>query len=265
MAMISKSESIHRVNQYLSAREAGLYLNDFIRFSTHDMCGVERRALAAANSMSCRASGVVVGSKSMSVTGPRAEVGMSTISPIGAMVDSIRSQIRSKRADAAYVDHRTVIDIRLERVRSLAHGALAKSKAAKTTKSTPVIKCRKPLPLQGRIQVQQDGGLVYLPPTWEAKVYNEGIAIADMVGNDKCLVVTAERQSSAFLREMGVTHYEVTAMRIGVKAKALQGYAFKVNIGGTDVAVYHDNFNRGASLISAMIEDAFHAELEKVQ
>lgn len=265
MSVVRNLEAALSAEKYLFARAGGLYLNDIILASTHGLSGAARRALAEASSISSFANGIKIFSKSMPDIGRSAERGLTYTSSVGSMVKSLRSRIQTDRAEARRVDKRSIIDIRLDKIRTLAGASVEKSGKCKTTKSTPVLRCSKQLPNGGRIHTGHDGGLVNLPPTWKAKVYDEGIAIADMTGGDKCLVVTAQRKTSTFLAEIGVTVHEVTAMRLGVSTRSLEGHVFSSVIGDSRVTVFHEFFNRGVAIIKAMIEEAVHNELEKVQ
>lgn len=131
------------------------------------------------------------------------------------------------------------------------------------TKAYPSIRCqhnRKPAVIE-----DDNGGVAVLSVNWMRSVHRNGIAICDIGNGDKALLVRAKHYPSVFLAEMGVTCFEAEGMRLGVKARRVEGYAFHVKLAEKDHAVLNPNFNRGVAMIKTIIDEAFHTELGKVQ
>ena len=89
---------------------------------------------------------------------------------------------------------------------------------------------------------------ITVPYHWNETVFKRGI---DMVSSGKDVLFTAcaKRKSSAYLEnEYDVYLFEATCVKVGRSPKTFTGYIFKPRF-GTVSPVFHEDFNRGVSLL----------------
>ena len=89
---------------------------------------------------------------------------------------------------------------------------------------------------------------ITVPYHWNETVFKRGI---DMVSSGKDVLFTAcaKRKSSAYLEnEYDVDLFEATCVKVGRSPKTFTGYIFKPRF-GTVSPVFHEDFNRGVSLL----------------
>lgn len=115
-----------------------------------------------------------------------------------------------------------------------------------------------------RVMCRKNGGMVYklrgntevvVGPMWRRYVRDNDIAIVEWK-NKPTFIVSARRKSSTFLAEDGIAVWDAYGYTPSGTAPCSQGFVFKADVTNGRIALFHEDFMRGAALIRKRVRNA---------
>lgn len=180
---------------------------------------------------------------------------------ISDYAQDLRNTVRNHRGERRYKTGRSVIHNVMWDTRTLASdavGEIVKRGHVEVIPSCDVV-YRGAGKGSGRLHGKWE---IALGPNWKRRVYDKGIALAD-TASGRVFIMQATPKSSAFLRDEGITVFDVEAYVSSASGGAQTGYVFKSAgpTGGSDFVVFHTDFMRGVTLIRSRITRGVLSEL----
>jgi hypothetical protein len=159
----------------------------------------------------------------------------------------LRQHIQKYRAMIKPDEYKTVVDRMISETKANTQKSLV-VKNSSVNSTFNIIKRNAGHGLACGILLGYNANNITVQYHWNETVFKRGI---DMVASGKDVLFTAcaKRKSSAYLEnEYDVDLFEATCVKVGRSPKNFTGYIFKPRF-GTVSPVFHEDFNRGVSLL----------------